>query len=395
MYENMKRNLYILCFAAPFLSIFGMAMLFPIFPVLQRIFSVSEGAISLIPNAGFAAIILFSTLIGLLIKKVASKQVFIMCIVVWILGLLLEVVAMYTKTFPVFIIGRFIQGMGESGFFPILLYMNAVMLNHNDQPRASALLEIGASCGGITGSLFMGLLYKYPENTFTLLCIAGVIIALFVAVYIRTPKRDEPNNKTQESSNTRNLTYVGMLVLSFFIYITFGGIQTYIAYYLGSYAVHEKWNGPIVSLSQVALVLGTLTAAMFLIKKLSFKNIRLIFYFIILVALIVLAYHGPLMGSITAMMLAFFGIGMMLASMNTYISRCIFHNVSLKVSLYMVSRYGGALVSSVILGTLFKELGLSGYDYSGIFRILYVGLTVFGVLAIAVISILIKDRDFE
>ena len=111
--KNSRNNIYIVDFLMSFITVFGVVMFLPMFPHIQEVFGVSVSQISWIPNVAFLTMIIFAILVSKIINRVGIKKLLLISLILWITGIVLEIVALSNLHFYVFVIGRFVEGIGE------------------------------------------------------------------------------------------------------------------------------------------------------------------------------------------------------------------------------------------------------------------------------------------
>ena len=101
-----------------FIIVFGVVMFLPMLPHIQAIFSVSVSQISWIPNVGYLTMIAFSILVGKIVNKVGIRRLLLISLILWIIGISIEILAFNNLYFYVFLLGRFFRRNWRSFYFP-------------------------------------------------------------------------------------------------------------------------------------------------------------------------------------------------------------------------------------------------------------------------------------
>src|SRR5471030_2093111 len=111
--NNSKNKIYTVDFIMAFITVFGVVMFLPMLPHIQEIFGVSVSEISWIPNLGYLTMIIFSTFVGKIINRVGIKKLLLLSLILWIIGISIEILAFSNLHFYIFVSGRLVEGIGE------------------------------------------------------------------------------------------------------------------------------------------------------------------------------------------------------------------------------------------------------------------------------------------
>jgi MFS family permease len=391
MNSRERNSIFIADFIVPFLSIFGVVMFFPILPTLQKIFGVTISQVSWLPNIGYLVMILFSPVVGSLIKKTGTKPLLLTFVFLWIFGISIEILSITIIKYPLFVFGRFIEALGEAAFFPLVLSMSKVALSSEDQKKSSTILEIGAAAGGLVAAMITGSFINEPIKLFLIPITIGIIVWFFILISIKNAhEKVEENFISEDVPQDNKKIYISLVLLIFSAQAIFGSIQVYLAYYLESFKAIES-TGRVLSLEQILGVVGTILPVI-LLRKLSFKAIRNYVFIVFIVSAVGIGMHLSLGISILFLALTALFVGIAFSTLNIFLAKSIHTNVSRKMSLYTSIRFLGGFLISLLWGRLIEFYAVKGFDYSETFKILYFGIAVFALIIVIVSMTLQKDE---
>lgn len=384
--KNSRNNIYTVDFVMSFITVFGVVMFLPMFPHIQKVFGVSVSQISWIPNVGFLTMIIFAILVSKIINKVGIKNLLLISLILWITGILLEMLAFSNLHFYVFVTGRFIEGIGEAFIFPLLLSMNKAELKTQGSEKIGlSLIEFGAALGGLISGIIAGKFINSPQQFLIIpICIA-VLVGLFILMKLKRVVLIEIKDKGQgKEIKESNKAYISLLLMIFIIQIIFSSIQVYLAYYMDAFLL-PNLTGVVISIEQILLAIGTI-APIFFLKKISIKTTRNTIFLVFVFGIILLSMQASIYLSILGFSIMAFSVGVGFTISNISVSKVISTNVSQKLSLYTSIRNSGGFVLSFIWGKMIASYRETGQSYGNIFKQLY---TLEGIIAIGIFIIII------
>lgn len=385
-----KHKYYILNFMVAFLCIYGIVMLLPILSTLQEYFGVSVTKISWLPNIGYLNMIIFSPIIGIFAKKVKVNKLLLVTISIWVLGIVVELIGFKRVDFNMFALGRFIEGIGEASFFPILLIINKERIkNESDSKVGLSLIEIGSAIGGLISGTLAGLMSKNLGGFLVIPMVLGVI----TIIYVMTTIDNIDISKGVESNVVRggsNKIFISLLISIFIGQAVFVSSQVYLSYYLEIFNMVNK-TGIIIALQQICITLGAL-APVILLKKFEMKQIRNSVAIAVILSLITLVYSSSFVLSIGVLLIISFATGVVFTTLNIALSNEVKHNVSQKMSIYTAVRFLGGFIFSYNFGNIIGKLRQNGYEYSEIFSKLYLGVLIIVILVAIIVCLLQKKK---
>jgi MFS family permease len=389
---NSRKNFFIIDFFVSFIVVFGVVMFLPMFQSFQQIFGVGVSKISWLPNIGYLAMILFPSVAGSVMNKTGAKKSLLIFIILWIVGISVEILALTTVNYFLFCVGRLVEGLAEASFFPILLSMNKmVMKDEKDGKVGSSLLEIGSAIGGLIAAIVAGYFINSPRLFLIIPMIIGALTWVFIALSINEIKsginiKQDTITKVKEGK----WDYISLLFMIFMTQITFAASQVYLSYYMEAYNA-SSYTGLIISLEQILIAIGAMSP-MLLLKRFSFKFIRNFMIVIFIIGSLVLSQHMALPVAIIALAVIALVVGIGFSTLSIFVSKVVVTNVSQKMSIYTAVRYLGGFLLSFLWGIYIDSSKASGHSYVQIFDKLYIWIVIL-VVIISIVIIMLQRNN--
>lgn len=390
MNSRERNSILAVDFIAPFIAIFGVVMFLPVLSSLQKTFGVTISEISWLPNIGYLTMILFSPVVGILIKKFGIKPLLLTFVFLWVGGISIEIISISILKFPVFVMGRFIEALGEASIFPLMLSMNKVVLNSEDLKKSSSLMEIGGTVGGFVAAIISGHFVENPARLFFIPIVLGIIIFVFILLNIKNAQAKEESSSIKANAKESNKVFISLLIMIFTAQGFLAAIQVYLVYYLESFRAAGV-TGTIISFEQILSTIGTILPVL-LLKKMSFKRIRNLIFLVFIISAVLVGMHLSVGIASAFLVLTSLFIGIAFTTLNIFLSKSIHRNVSKKMSLYTAVRFSGGFAVSFIWGRLIEVYTRIGYDYAKTFKILYISIGVIA-LALAIVTIILQKDE--
>lgn len=174
-------------------------MLIPVLPVIERELSISPFQSSLIITVYSIVAVIFIPLAGLISDRIGRKKVILPSLAITGVGGLISAVAAIFAENPFYFIlaGRFVQGIGASGAFPIVFALvGDLFSDEEDVSHGLGVVEtantLGKVVSPILGTLLAHLIWYLPFITIPIL---SLISFLLIAFWI-------DSSKSQKSSMT-------------------------------------------------------------------------------------------------------------------------------------------------------------------------------------------------
>ncbi|QHE54062.1 MFS transporter [Pontibacillus sp. HMF3514] len=198
--KGKKWDLFALA-AIPLLMTLGNSMLIPVLPIIEREIDITSFQSSLIITIYSIIAIPLIPISGYLSDKLGRKKVIIpSLIIVGVGGAISAYAAWHMKNpFTVILIGRFIQGIGASGAFPVVIPTVGDMFKDEEEvSKGLGIIETSNTFGKvlspILGALLAAVLWFLPFIAIPIL--SGLAIIL-VMILVKVPK--EKNQEPKQS----------------------------------------------------------------------------------------------------------------------------------------------------------------------------------------------------
>ncbi|KGX90640.1 MFS transporter [Pontibacillus marinus BH030004 = DSM 16465] len=192
--KGKKWDLFALA-AIPLLMTLGNSMLIPVLPIIERKIEITSFQSSLIITIYSIIAIPLIPISGYLSDKLGRKKVIIpSLIIVGIGGAISAYAAWQMKNpFTVILIGRFIQGIGASGAFPVVIPTVGDMFKDEEEvSKGLGIIETSNTFGKvlspILGALLAAALWFLPFISIPIL--SGLAIIL-VMIFVKVPKENK------------------------------------------------------------------------------------------------------------------------------------------------------------------------------------------------------------
>ena len=369
--KNSIKNIYAVDFVMAFITVFGVVMFLPMFPHIQGTFGVSVSKISWVPNVGYLTMIIFAVYVSKIMNKVGIKKLLLVSLILWVTGILFEIFAFSNLHFYVFVVGRFIEGIGEAFIFPLLLSMNKTELkNQGSEKVGLSLIEFGSALGGLIAGTVAGKFINNPQQFLIIPISIAILTVVFILIKLKVIVLTDTENKSQgKEINESNKTYISLLIMIFIIQIIFASIQVYLAYYMDALSL-PNLTGTVISIEQILLAIGTIAPILFL-KKMSLKKIRNIIFLVFVFGIVALGMQVSIYLSILGFSIMAFSIGIGFTISNICISKVVKTKISQKLSVYTSIRNSGGFVLSFVWGKMIAGYRETGQSYGEIFKHLY------------------------
>ncbi len=233
--KGKKWDLFALA-AIPLLMTLGNSMLIPVLPIIERKIEITSFQSSLIITIYSIIAIPLIPISGYLSDKLGRKKVIIpSLIIVGIGGAISAYAAWQMKNpFTVILIGRFIQGIGASGAFPVVIPTVGDMFKDEEEvSKGLGIIETSNTFGKvlspILGALLAALLWFLPFLAIPILSGLAIILVM-ILVKVPKEKKEEPKQSFKEfihvikdllKENAKWLTSV-FLAGCIFMFVLFG-----------------------------------------------------------------------------------------------------------------------------------------------------------------------------
>ncbi|UOQ84593.1 MFS transporter [Gracilibacillus salinarum] len=184
----------------PLVMTLGNSMLIPILPIIEKEIGISAFQSSLIITVYSIVAILLIPIAGYLSDKIGRKKVIVPSLIITGIGGLISAFAAWKldNPFIMILIGRFLQGIGASGAFPVVIPTVGDMFDdESDVSAGLGLIETSNTFGKvlspIIGALLAMFIWFLP---FLFIPIFSGIAVVLVLFFVKAPK-DQKQKKKQ------------------------------------------------------------------------------------------------------------------------------------------------------------------------------------------------------
>ncbi|HTM53016.1 MAG TPA: MFS transporter [Pirellulales bacterium] len=168
--------------------------IFSIFPVLEQEFGFSKEELGLIGSAFAIVYALSAPLAGQIGDRTSRKLVILGGLYVW--SLVTGFTALCSKAWQ-FVLVRGAEGLGETVYFPASMSLISDYHSKRTRSRAMSFHQTSVYAGTIGGGAFAGWMGQHYgwQAPFIFLGVAGIVLGLVLAAFIREPQRDEAERR--------------------------------------------------------------------------------------------------------------------------------------------------------------------------------------------------------
>ncbi|MFT9847675.1 MFS transporter [Aneurinibacillus sp. REN35] len=179
----------------PLVMTLGNSMLIPVLPIMEKKMGISPLQASMVITVYSVVAILFIPLAGFLSDRMGRKIIIIPSLLIAGLGGLLSGWAAWKMSNPylMILVGRFLQGVGAAGAFPIVMPLIGDMFHSKSEvSEGLGFIETSNTFGKVVspvlGASLASLLWYIPFFATTVFCL---ISALLVAFFVKAPNEQK------------------------------------------------------------------------------------------------------------------------------------------------------------------------------------------------------------
>ena len=352
----------------PLIITLGNSMLIPILPLIERQLGISPFQSSLIISVYSIVAAVFIPLAGLLSDRIGRKKVIIPSLVISGAGGLIAGLAAVFSASPFYLIllGRFIQGIGAAGAFPLVLPLVAdVFSKEEDISHGLGISEtantVGKVLSPILGTLLASLVWYLPFFTIPVLALVSL---LMISFWIDSAKSKgtsmtltnfAKNLKAVVKKEGKWLTAIfgsGIIIMT----VLFG-----LLVYLSNVLENPHQIFGIKKGFLLAIPVGTISLASYLSGKFIGKDkarmrrTTLIGLSLVAGASLVMVFFSSLWFLIALIAIGGFGIGISLPSLDALLTESVEKDQRGTItSLYSGMRYAGVAVGPPLFSLLLQ-----------------------------------------
>lgn len=394
----MKKTLDLIALASiPLIVTLGNSMFIPVLPTMERELEITAFQSSLIITVFSVVAIILIPFSGFLSDKYGRKRVIIPSLILTGIGGAIAAFACWKLPNPYtfLLIGRFIQGIGASGAFPVVIPTVGDMFDdEKDVSKGLGFIEtsntLGKVLSPILGSLFALIVWYFP---FVVIPVITLISILLVTFLVKPPKEKEKDKEFDEFFRNFKLIFknnarwlIGVFIIGGISMFVLFGFQFHLSNLLEN---QYKINGINRGLILAVPLLFLCSAAFLTGKKIgSSKNLMkwLIFsgYVFVFGSLIFIQSDQKLWLILSLMTITGIGIGISLPCLDSLITEGIEKAERGTItSIYSSMRYIGVAAGPPVVALLMK----------GAPNFVYITLAVFGAIAAIATLIAIKPNE--
>ncbi|RSL32356.1 MFS transporter [Salibacterium salarium] len=204
--EQKKRWDLLALASIPLMMTLGNSMLIPVLPLIEKEINITPFQSSLIISIYSFIAILLIPISGYISDKIGRKKVIIPSLLIVGIGGAISAVAAWQMENPyiIIMIGRFLQGIGAAGAFPVVLPTVGDMFKKEEEvSQGLGIIEtantLGKVLSPILGALLAVVLWYMP---FIAIPILSFLSALLVFFLVKVPKSDDKEEKASPSFRT-------------------------------------------------------------------------------------------------------------------------------------------------------------------------------------------------
>ncbi|MDR0268424.1 MFS transporter [Paenibacillus sp.] len=368
--EDKKWDLAALA-SIPLIMTLGNSMLIPILPQISQQLHVSPLQVSMLITIYAVVAILLIPIAGYLSDRFGRKTVIIPSLIIASVGGAVSGgAALMTggiTAYWIILAGRFLQGIGAAGAFPIVLPLVGDMFKEEDDVSKSlGIVETSNTFGKvlspILGALLASVLWYLPFLSIPVLCIISMLLVLF---FVKIPKKKSQSDHSirQFLSDTKSILrergkwlYAIFAVGGISMFILFG-VLFYLSETLETkYNLHGVVKGLVLAIPLAVLCLASFVAGKMIgknkkrMKWTSFAGMTLL-----TVSLVITGFSSQIIFVIVFFSLCGAGIGTVLPCMDALITEGIEQKQRGTItSLYSSMRFIGVSIGPPAVSLLMK-----------------------------------------
>lgn len=365
-----KKTLDLLSVATiPLIMTLGNSMIIPVLPMIEREIGITKFQSSMIITIYSIAAVIFIPLAGFLSDRIGRKKVIIPALILSGLGAALTWVASYYMdgNYLWMLVGRFLQGVGAAGAFPIVIPLVGDLFNKEEEvSKGLGIIEtsntIGKVLSPIVGALLAMLVWHAPFFAFPVMCVISILLVSF---FLKTPKKnDEPITlkvylqkiKTIFKHNA-SWIYSTILLIMISLYIIFG-VLFYLSTILeDNYNIDGWLKGVYLAIPLLALSIASFLAGKWIGQNRQMMKWTIVFSAIVMtVFLFVLNFTQQLFWVMLFLSIMSIGVGAMLPSLDALITEGVEKQErGMITAIYSSFRFVGVALGPPIFSILMKQ----------------------------------------
>ncbi|WP_158737854.1 MFS transporter [Alteribacillus sp. YIM 98480] len=200
--EKKRWDLFALA-SIPLMMTLGNSMLIPVLPIIEKEINITPFQSSLIISIYSLIAIVLIPVSGYISDRIGRKKVIIPSLIIVGMGGAVSAYAAWQMENPytVIMIGRFLQGVGAAGAFPVVLPTVGDMFKEEEQvSQGLGIIEtantLGKVLSPILGALLAVVIWYMPFIAIPILSFIAVLLVFFL---VKTPKKEKEEESTNPS----------------------------------------------------------------------------------------------------------------------------------------------------------------------------------------------------
>ncbi|WP_099159170.1 MFS transporter [Virgibacillus ndiopensis] len=383
----------------PLVMTLGNSMLIPVLPMIEKEIGITPFQSGLIISVYSFIAILLIPLAGYLSDRIGRKKVIIPSLIIAGVGGVVSAFAAWKLDNPYLfiLVGRFLQGIGASGAFPIVIpTVGDMYKDEKDVSAGLGFIETSNTFGKVLSPIIGAFLAYYiwfiPFAAIPILCIISIIL---VMVLVKAPASKEDKKDYNFSSFRKSIKDVfhhnGRWLISVFIIGCINMLVLFALLFHFSFLLDDQYNVDGVLLKGVYLAIPLLFLCMtsYIAGKKVGENKVMMKWAIIIgngltaVSLLFFSSNLNLAFVLIVLTLVGIGIGLSLPCLDALITEGVNKEVRGTVtSLYSSMRFLGVAFGPPLVSVLLK-------NFPGYLNICFVG---FSLLAVLVTLFYVKPK---
>ncbi|MDR9854441.1 MFS transporter [Paenibacillus sp. VCA1] len=368
--EDKKWDLAALA-SIPLIMTLGNSMLIPILPQISAQLHVGPFQVSMLITVYAIVAILLIPIAGYLSDRYGRKAVIIPSLIIAAVGGAICGVAAWMTggitAYWIILAGRFLQGIGAAGAFPIVLPLIGDMFKEEDDVSKSlGIIETSNTFGKvlspILGALLASVIWYLPFLSIPVLC---VISLLMVAFFVKPPKKTEDSDHSISRFLRDTKTILRQKGRWLYAIFAVGGISMFILFgvlfYLSEtlesqYGLHGVVKGLVLAIPLALLCLASFVAGKVIGKhKKRMKWTGFCGMAVLTVCLVITGFSSQIIFVVAFFSLCGAGIGTALPCMDALITEGIEQKQRGTItSLYSSMRFIGVSLGPPAVSLLMK-----------------------------------------
>lgn len=367
----------------PLVMTLANSMLIPVLPLMQRELNITPLQASLIITVYAAVSIICIPIAGYLSDRYGRKRIILIGLTIAAVGGLVSGLGAWllnSHVYAVILTGRFIQGIGAAGAFPIVIPLVGDMFDSEEEVSSGlGMIETSNTFGKvispILGSALALVVWFLPLAVIPVISTLSIIAVIFL---VKAPAQQEKNNTSLKSFILSLKTIMSEKGHWLYATFTIGGIAMFIMfgflYYLSSVLEDHYHIEGIIKGLLLAIPLSAICLASYITGKIVGENKQKMKWFtvagtaILCAAMLTcgLVNTKGLFFLLSFMFMGGAGIGLTLPSLDSLITEGIEKKQRGTItSLYSSTRFIGVAAGPLITSLILKNEALLFYLFAG------------------------------